>query len=189
MLFILDMAEQIERKLNSGVERKKLTTMVIDTKCNWESFLIPAPTSIAILGQLMAIASKTDFSLNENPPENGFKFVKIPTSFRASLIQLGNSGCTAFITAHKNMDKIKLYTVQFQENVRNAVNILLKGSDNEKSSLLPIFFSDMKKDSNACLSLALETEQKFTEVMYLVDEIAESSAAVKGVYEDKFKLK
>ncbi|CAG2194429.1 unnamed protein product [Mytilus edulis] len=91
----------VVKELNTGTERKDLTVLKVDSMCNWEQFLMPAPTSIAILGQLMAIATKKDFSLDKTIPEGGFKFVKYPGSFRACLVQISNSGCEAFMEAHK----------------------------------------------------------------------------------------
>lgn len=174
----------VVKNIYSGTERKELMLLRIDSMCNWEQFLLPAPTSIAILGQLMAIATKKDFSLDKKIPEGGFKFVKYPGSFRACLVQISNSGCEAFLEAHKSMDKIRLYTIQFRENIRHAVNILINGSGEEKCKILPDLFEEMKKDADKCLHLAQSTEDKFYHVMLLIDETSEASAAVKGVYED-----
>ncbi|CAC5363892.1 unnamed protein product [Mytilus coruscus] len=177
----------VVKKLNTGKERKDLLVLKVDSLCTWEQFLMPALTSIAILGQLMAIATKKDFSLDKQIPEGGFKFVKYPGSFRACLVQISNSGCEAFMEAHKSMDKIRMYTMQFQENIRHVVNILINGSEEEKIQVLPGMFEEMKGDADKCLNLAKATEKKFHHVMLLIDETSEASAAVKGVYEDGLK--
>ncbi|XP_071165985.1 putative leucine-rich repeat-containing protein DDB_G0290503 [Mytilus edulis] len=59
----------IIKKLNTGIERKDLMVSKIDSICNWEHFLMPAPTSIAMLGQLMAVATKIDLCLDTQIPE------------------------------------------------------------------------------------------------------------------------
>ncbi|XP_071165986.1 synaptonemal complex protein 1-like [Mytilus edulis] len=180
-------SKTVANKLNTVAERKDRMVLKIDSICNWEQFVMPAPTSIAILGHLMAIATKTDFSLDKQIPEGGFKFVKYPGSFRACLVQISNSGCKAFMEAHKSMDKIRMYTMQFQESITYVVNILTKGSEEEKTKILPGMFEEVKNDADKCLHLAETTENKFYNVMLLIDETTESSAAVKGVYEDGLK--
>lgn len=91
----------------------------INTVCHFEDFLSPAPATVAILGQLMAICTTTDFSLANKEPKDGFKYVKYPDSFRACLVQISSSGCDAFTNAHTHMDKIRLYITQFQGNVKD----------------------------------------------------------------------
>ncbi|VDI15011.1 Hypothetical predicted protein [Mytilus galloprovincialis] len=175
------------KKLYTGEDRRNLMVLKIDSICNWEQFLMHAPTSIAILGQLMAIATKKDFSLDKPIQKGGFKFVKYPDSFRACLVQISSSGCNAFMEAHKSMVKIHMYTMQFQETIRYVVNILTKGSEEEKIKILPGMFDELKNDADKCIHLLETTENKFNHVMLLIDETSESSAAVKGVYEDGIK--
>ena len=179
-------ATELVRKMNRGVDRKDEVIMAIDPYCNWESLLLPAPTSIAILGQLMVLASKIDFSLTKKTPEGGFKFLHHPSSFRACLVQISNEGCDAFMKANKNMDKIRIYTTQFEKSVTNAVKLLLRGSVEERK-IIPDIFEEMKTDANTCLQLAIDTEDGFEKVMRTLEETSETSAAVKGVYEDKYK--
>lgn len=189
MMANVDITSVVKRQhpVMTAANRKDLMVLKIDSICNWEQFVMPAPTSIAILGHLMAIATKTDFSLDKHIPKGGFKFLKYPGSFRACLVQISNSGCKAFMEAHKSMDKIRMYTMQFQESVRYVVNILTKGSEEEKMKILPGMFEELKNDAKTCLQLAKTTEKKFYDVMLLIDETTESSAAVKGVYEEGLK--
>lgn len=177
----------VDKKLKTGKERKDLLVLKVGSMCYWEQLLRSAPTSIAILGQLMAIATKNDFSLDKQILEGGFKFIKYPGSFRACLVQISNSGCEAFMEAHKSMNKIRMYTMQFQENIKQVVNILINGSEDEKIKILPGTFDELKNDADKCLHLAETTENKFNHVMFLINETSISSAAVKGVYEDGLK--
>ncbi|VDI04720.1 Hypothetical predicted protein [Mytilus galloprovincialis] len=114
-------------------------------------------------------------------------YVYFEGSFRACLVQISNSGCEAFMEAHKSMDKIRMYTMQFQENIRHMVNTLINGSDEERTQILPGMFEELQNDSDKCLHLAEGTEFFFHNVMLLIDETSEASAAVKGVYEDGLK--
>lgn len=63
--------------------------MIVGPNTSWEDFLTPAPMCICLLGELMVISTTTDFTLEKNPPKDGFKLMKWPNSFRASLTQVG----------------------------------------------------------------------------------------------------
>ncbi|CAM9138935.1 unnamed protein product [Lampetra fluviatilis] len=43
--------------------------------------------TIALFGQLMVVSSNHDFAIDGNAPEGGYKHIKYPKSFRASLMQ------------------------------------------------------------------------------------------------------
>lgn len=157
----------------------------INTVCHLEDFLSPAPASVAILGQLMAIATTIDFSIAKNEPRNGFKFVKYPDSFRACLVQISTSGCDAFTNAHTNMDQIRLYTMQFQGNVKDLVKVVLKGSPEDKMTIAPIFLEEIKKQANKCLELATKTQSDFSKLTELLVEVSLAATAAKGLHETK----
>lgn len=86
--------------------------------------------------------------------------------------------------AHKSMDKIRLYTICFQQNVKHVVTILIRGSEHERISVLPGILESLMEDATKCMDLAKTTEDKFDFVIKLINETAESSAAVKGCYEN-----
>ena len=94
---------------NSGEDKKETALMMISSSINWADFLTPAPMCIALLGQLMLISTEKDFSLEKQRPENGFKYIEHPESFRASLVQVSNAGWRAFNEAHKVMPKYTEY--------------------------------------------------------------------------------
>ena len=60
-----------------GNDKKEDTMMMVAPYANWGEFIVPAPLSIAILGELILISGQADFSLDKNPPKDGFqvKFV------------------------------------------------------------------------------------------------------------------
>ena len=86
---------------NSGNDKNETALLMMSTRMNWAEFLIPAPFSIALMGQLMLIAGEKDFSLENQRPEKGFQFIQNPESFRACLVQVSNTGWRAFNEAHK----------------------------------------------------------------------------------------
>ncbi|CAG2234876.1 unnamed protein product [Mytilus edulis] len=87
-----------------GEDKNNDAMMLMSPESNWDQFLTPAPFAIALLGELILISSDTDFSLEEKPPRDGFKHLRYPNSFRASLVQVSNEGWSAFNEAHTNDD-------------------------------------------------------------------------------------
>ena len=88
-------------KSNSGGDKNETAVLMMSPSVNWAEFLTPAPMTIALLGHLLLIAGEKDFSLENQKPEKGFKFIEHPESFRACLVQVSNRGWRAFNEAHK----------------------------------------------------------------------------------------
>ena len=75
---------------NSGSDKNEVAVLMMSPNVNWAEFLSPAPMTIALLGQLVLIAS-----------EEGFRHIKHPEGFRECLVQVSNTGWRAFNEAHK----------------------------------------------------------------------------------------
>ena len=60
--------------------------IMLSRHAGWEHLLVPAPMTIAFIGQLMLISTYEDFPLDI--PLGGFKLLKPPWSFRASVLQV-----------------------------------------------------------------------------------------------------
>ena len=56
-----------------GNDRKEEMMMMVSPHVNWGEYIVPAPLSIALLGELILISGDTDFSLEKNPPTKGFQ--------------------------------------------------------------------------------------------------------------------
>ena len=91
-------------EVNSREDKKDTAVFMISSNTNWGEFLFPAPKAIATLGQLMLISTAKDFSMKNQEPLNGFRYMEHPGSFRASLVQVSNSGWRAFNEAQKVND-------------------------------------------------------------------------------------
>ncbi|XP_018601888.2 uncharacterized protein LOC108930892 [Scleropages formosus] len=163
------------------------TKKIMQPYANWEKFLVPGPVSIAILGELLCISSDVDFSINKNPPSGGFQFIKYPKSFRACLMQVANSGWTAFNTAHKNMDQIRLHTANVPSYITMAVKILLQDNDELVQTLLPDQLENIATISKQCTDLAKNTENKFKNVIDLIQELLEACVNAKKIYGDELE--
>nr|XP_023696335.1 uncharacterized protein LOC111858638 [Paramormyrops kingsleyae] len=158
--------------------------LIMQPYANWEEYLVPAPVSIAILGELVCISSNVDFSINKNPPKDGFQYIKYPDSFRACLMQVANSGWAAFNTAHTNMDQIRLHTANVPGYIKTSVQILLQDNDELVQTLLPDQLENIATISDQCVQLADQTEKKFTFVINLIQELLEACINAKKVYGD-----
>ncbi|XP_026998318.2 myosin-2 heavy chain-like [Tachysurus fulvidraco] len=176
---------QIAKKtqsLTTAEEMRNQTKLVMQPYANWEEYLTPAPLSIAILGELVFISSNTDFSINKNRPDGGYKFIRYPESFRACLMQVCNSGWWAFNEAHKNMDQIRLHTMAVPDYMKTAVKILFQGSDEVVEAHLPDQLENICVVADECLELANSTEKQFTDVINIIQELLEACVNAEHFY-------
>ncbi|XP_076864003.1 uncharacterized protein LOC143516336 [Brachyhypopomus gauderio] len=173
---------QINQSLTTAEEMRNQTKLLMQPYANWEEYLAPAPLSIAIMGELVFISSQTDFSINKNPPKDGYKYIKYPESFRACLMQVCNSGWWAFNEAHKNMDQIRSHTLTVPDYMKNAVKILFKGSDEVVEAHLPDQLDNIRVIADECLTLASATENRFTDVIDIIQELLEACLNAQHFY-------
>ncbi|KAL2102978.1 hypothetical protein ACEWY4_002146 [Coilia grayii] len=183
-------SQQIEKKKNeltTSAKLRKDTEMLLAPHANWDKYLTPAPMSVAVLGELVFISSKDDFSINKNPPKDGFKHMKYPNSFKASLMQVCNSGWSAFNEAHNSMDQIRLYTENVPMHVRTAVEIILNDDDSLMQIMLPNTLLELENIASACLALSQSTTENFQSVVRLVHELLEASTNAQQAYNQDLK--
>ena len=154
---------------------------------NWDSFLTPAPLSIALLGQLILISSEADFSLQDKKNSIKFEFLKYPDSFRACLVQVSNRGWDAFNKAHTSMDQIRLYSSNVDKHVKTAVKFLIAGSAEDVQSMVPDALKNIEAIADNCLELATSVEKEFVAVMKLIAELLEACTRAKGQHEEDLK--
>ncbi|XP_076347688.1 uncharacterized protein LOC143245337 [Tachypleus tridentatus] len=175
------------RSVTKGKDIKEEMALIMTPHTNWEQYLVPAPLSIALLGDLMLITSDTDFSLENAKPVDGFKYMRYPSSFRACLAQVSNSGWDAFNEAHKNMDQIRLHSANVPTYLEKTVNILMRGTNQDIENILPIPLRGIKEIADQCLHLAQCTETRFIHVMNLTAEILEACTSAKCSYEEDLR--
>ncbi|RVE59353.1 hypothetical protein OJAV_G00187480 [Oryzias javanicus] len=166
---------------------RKTTQMLMQPDANWEEYLAPAPLSIAIMGELVFISSNEDFSIDKNRPDDGFKHIKYPGSFRACLMQVCNSGWHAFNIAHKNMNQIRIHTASVPEYMKAAVKILFQGDDEVIETLLPNQLESIRTIADQCVGLADGVEKKYHDVICLIQEMLEACLNAKLVYGDELE--
>ncbi|XP_041934669.1 uncharacterized protein LOC121697281 [Alosa sapidissima] len=175
------------QRLSKASDGRDDTKLLMQPYTNWEEYLTPGPLSIAIMGELVFISSNVDFSINKNPPKDGFKHIRYPESFRACLMQVCNAGWAAFNEAHKNMDQIRLYTGNVAEYIKVSVTILLQDNDELIQTLLPDQLENIDHMAQDCLQLAERTEKKFMKVIELIQELLEACTNAKQSYGEELE--
>ncbi|XP_072530600.1 uncharacterized protein [Salminus brasiliensis] len=176
------------QNLTTAEEMRNQTKLVMQPYANWEEYLTPAPLSIAILGELVFISSKEDFSINKNPPKDGYQHIRYPDSFRACLMQVCNSGWWAFNEAHKNMDQIRLHTMTVPDYMKTAVKILFQGNDEVVEAHLPDQLENIRVIADDCLTLATSTEKRFTDVINIIQELLEACVNAEHFYGEELEV-
>ena len=79
---------QVSNNIFNEGDMMEQTKTMLSQHAGWEEFFIPAPMTIAFLGQLMLIGTIKDFPINKHIPKTGFKYIRHPKSFRASVVQV-----------------------------------------------------------------------------------------------------
>jgi len=166
--------------------RNETAHVALFESCQLENLLMPIPYGIATLSDLKIMAACLgDFSMAANGPEGGFKHVKYPNSFQASLVQVSNAGHKAFLKAHVNMDKIRLYTLNVPGYMEDIFEILESQEDDVIKCMLPNQLESVRNVANQCQLLSKEVVDEFKNVLNLTNEVKEVCTATKGDKEMK----
>lgn len=153
----------------------------------WQDLIGVAPHTLALLGQIMVVGGKKDFSLISDIFQTKFEFIKYPSSFKATLSQLGNEGLIAFQNAEKKMIQIQLSLTQIPAKVRQANDIMKDTGIPVK--LLPTVIKPPINSLNtlvtSCVNSAQAAEEEFSRVQKLLLEILEATQMKQGEQERK----
>ncbi|XP_055495082.1 uncharacterized protein LOC129699383 isoform X2 [Leucoraja erinacea] len=175
------------RSVTKASDVREDNALFLQPYSNWEQFLMPGPLSVAILGEIIFLSAGEDFAIDKGMPEEGFKFMKYPKSFRASLVQVSNEGWEAFQIAHKNMDQIRLLSVMVPTDMKDVVKFLMQKNPKFTEDFLPIPLNSIKSTADKCLKLSTVVEDKFNAVICLINELLEACTSSKGVYEEQLR--
>lgn len=142
----------------------------IDT-FNFLGLLGNGPATINLLGQIMVLSSKKDFSFLVTSPNYNFTYMNHPGSFRATLAQIANEAYGAFLSAHSNMDQIQLYMQQIPGYVKTALKLLSTAPFSILEQLLPVSLNNIDRLGTESADLSLMTYNKFAEVELLLSKL------------------
>ncbi|XP_046570713.1 uncharacterized protein LOC124278926 [Haliotis rubra] len=160
--------------------------LVLGPHMNWQEMLCPAPLSVCLLGQLVLVTLDKDVSLvSEHMTRERFKHTEYPESLRTSILQVADDGWNAFNLANKNMDQIRLLTLQIPQHVKNAVKFIVNGSEMEVRKLVPDYLANIKRITDTCVVRAEEVETRFCTVMDLIGELQKACTFAEGQYSEK----
>ncbi|XP_028390959.1 uncharacterized protein LOC114515835 [Dendronephthya gigantea] len=173
--------------MNKGSDKKEEIRMMMAPYANWDSFLSPAPLSIALLGQLILVSSDADFSLQNEKGNLKFKYLKYPDSFRACLVQVSNRGWDAFNRAHTSMDQIRHFSNNVDKHVKTAVKFLVAGTAEDIELMVPDALKNIERIADDCLELSTSVEKEFVDVMKLIAELLEACTKKKGQQEKSLR--
>lgn len=179
----LQRIEEARKKVTTGADIVGDAAFIMDPYNNWEEKIIPAPFTIAILGQLVIISDSQDFPLKQ--PQDGFKLVRWPESFRANIFQVNGEGYKAFNTAHHCMDEIRLSTKNVSQHLLTAIKILIEGTDYDVEHMLPLALHKIEDIANTCRARSDEVALKFQSVMNLVLELQQACVATYSATEEQ----
>jgi hypothetical protein len=148
---------------------------------NWEQFLTPIPVSLGVLGSLMMAATQTsDFAINDHQPVGGFHYMRHPTSFRQSLMQIGHESYKAFLVAHGNMNKIRLSTRNIPSYMKEATRILATGNFTVIQSSLHRPLQVVRNAIRDSLTWSVKVAIQFEYLSNLTDEVHLASISTKS---------
>ncbi|CAM4747848.1 unnamed protein product [Rotaria magnacalcarata] len=155
---------------------------------SWESQIVNAPATVNLLGQLMVLSSKRDFSFEAYMPNQTYTFITHRQSFRATLIQIANEGWHAFHGAHMNMDKIQMYMQLIPGHIATSIRILTTvPTPGLMSRILPRTFNEIERIGNECTKLSNDTHNKFLAVLKLIGEVILVTGASQGIQEKQLR--
>ena len=151
---------------------RELTDQLV-TQAEKDTFLFlgllgGGPTAVNLLGQVMVLSSQKDFSFVEKLPNQTYKYIRYPTSFRATLAQVANDAYWTFLSAHSSMDQIQLYMQLIPGHVKTSLKLLATAPFSLLEKLLPLSLNNIQNASSECASLSLVTYNKFADLILVL---------------------
>merc|ERR1711935_101810 len=130
---------------------------------------------------LIAARTKPDFRLDDTESNIDFKYLVAPSSFRASLGQIGNEGFYAFREAHNAMHDIQIRTSQFKGYLDDILTIVFKkNSDSGIKYLLPTTLNQTLEIVEDSTQRVEDVVNKFDRTLKVVNEVYIASLAKQG---------
>jgi len=143
--------------------------------------LMTAPLSVQFMATLSLIAAETDPDFRLDEDYTNFKYLNAPSSFKATMGQIGNEGFLAFRAAHNAMHVINLRTSQFSGHLKKILRIVFKRNNDQGIKIfLPITLGQVRKivkDSTDEVNGVVNAFERTLQVIY---EALEASLAKQG---------
>jgi hypothetical protein len=68
-----------------------------DIDREWSKYLLTAPATINVLGQMMFVVSTKDISFQRYSPNHIYRYIKYPKSFQSTLFQISKGNIDFFL--------------------------------------------------------------------------------------------
>lgn len=137
--------------------------------------------TINLLGKLIVISTKANFSFQDSIPNYIFRYMRHPHSFRTTIIQIANDVHDAFRQAHSSMNQIQLYMSMIPGHVKTSLQILVSASSRLLKRMLMPSLNNIDRIGHTCSKLVSDTHERFVSVMQFLGEVIEVTTVVKSV--------
>ncbi|XP_025051203.1 centrosome-associated protein CEP250-like isoform X1 [Alligator sinensis] len=153
--------------------------LLMEPKANWEKFLMPAPISVATLGELVIKSmEEDDFHFSKDFPKERLKYMKGTETFRTCLYEVSQRGWKAFNNANSNTDMINVWFECFSEMMEGVIQGALVGRDELQTD---------REEAEACKSTAQETKEQFLDSVNYLQELLQVWSKAKLSFNEQLK--
>ncbi len=171
----------IDHDATKGGGAKEDGWILLSSSQDLNSQLACAPFAISVLSTLNLVAAEgRDFELVEKEDIPKFKHLKIPNSFRATISNLSNEACNAFIHADGSMHRIWLTMRQVPKHVEGAMKVMVQGQGEDITNFLPIHLEALSSDAKKCKEEAKMVLESFEKVSSILDDLTDAIILNKG---------
>jgi hypothetical protein len=157
---------------------------------NWGELLALAPIAVSRLEKLivMSYQPRMDFRLNtENLSSGSYEFIKYQNNFQTTLLQIGHQGYLAFLNAHVNIDKIRMYNSKVSSHIKDAVRYLMSKNELYIVELLPISLGRIKEAADGNKMLLHQVDSELRTVIELIQATITCVTITKHVNENELE--
>ncbi|XP_046639105.1 uncharacterized protein LOC124320318 isoform X4 [Daphnia pulicaria] len=155
-------------------------SLVEKTGVTWrtENLLVPAPRTVSLLAQLMALSTKnidTAFRGSSSSKRNQQSTsIQYTQSFRTTLVQISHKLSNAFFLASKNSEMIELSLLTAPGKAREAFSYLKRFRNSTRfAKYLALPLKSLKDTTDKTFDLSSQTVKQFLELVQLVREVNE----------------
>lgn len=143
-----------------------------------ENLLVPAPRTVSLLAQLMALSTKnidTAFRGSSSSKRNQQSTsIQYTQSFRTTLVQISHKLSNAFFLASKNSEMIELSLLTAPGKAREAFSYLKRFKNSTRfAKYLVLPLKSLKDTTDKTYDLSSQTVKQFLELVQLVREVNE----------------
>jgi hypothetical protein len=189
----------IDHDATKGGGAKEDGWILLSSSQDLNSQLACAPYAISVLStvnlfaaegidfELVAKEDLRKYDLETKKFKDQFKHLKFPTSFRATISNLSNEACNAFIRADSSMHRIMLTMKQVPKHVEGAMKVMVQGQGEDIAMFLPIHLKFIQSDAQKCKTEAKLVLDSFDNVSAILNDLTEAIILQKGKSENKAK--